>query len=167
METYLCKLRGIFRSRVLRVLRGPNCGSCETQRMYIQIRGTQYTVHFLKALCRRRPAEIQSTGPMLALPIWCTYNIFQAFLVFTFRLSTEAFYDRGSPWIAWGSSFEELHTSLENWLQQKSNCIPANNPTARAYKTFFFEIGIGIPTIWGQETPPFRKKNSGNVLPLS
>ena len=49
----------------------------------------------------------------------------------------EAFYDWGSPWFFWGSSLQELHTSPENWLRQKSDCIPMNNPTAQVYKSFF------------------------------
>ena len=45
----------------------------------------------------------------------------------------EAFYDKGSPYFFWGSSLKEVHTSPENWLKQKQNCIPVNNLTARVY----------------------------------
>ena len=38
---------------------------------------------------------------------------------------------------------------------------------AQVYETFFFEIKIGFPTIWGEGSPVFHEQNSGNVLPLS
>ena len=82
-------------------------------------------------------------------------------------MTPEAFYNRGSPWIFWGSSLKELHTSPENWLQQKSKCIAAKTPMAQVYKTFFFKIKIGIPTFRGKTKNVFQKQNSGNVLPLS
>ena len=46
-------------------------------------------------------------------------------------------------------SRKELHTSCENWLQQKTNCTSMDNPMAQAYKKVFFRNKIDIPTILG------------------
>ena len=63
-------------------------------------------------------------------------------------------------------SLEELHTSPGHWLQQKSNCLPMNNPMAQVYKIDIFRNKIGSPTILAEGTPSFRKYVSGNVLSL-
>ena len=64
--------------------------------------------------------------------------------------SAEAFYDRGLPCIFWGSSLEELDTSPENRLQQKSNRFPMTNSMAQAYKNVIFrKKNDGIPTSLG------------------
>ena len=44
---------------------------------------------------------------------------------------------------------KELHTSPENRLQQKSNCIPKNNLMAQTIRKIVFRNSISIPTILG------------------
>ena len=63
---------------------------------------------------------------------------------------------------------KELYTQPENWLRQRSNCIPTSNPMAQVYENVIFRSKIiGIPTSLGRGIPLLRKTNIGNVLPLS
>ena len=72
------------------------------------------------------------------------------------------------PSFFWGSSLKELHTSPENWCQQKSKYIPMNNPIVQVYENVLFRHKIGIPTILGWKKKRYsEKKISGSVVPLA
>ena len=46
----------------------------------------------------------------------------------------EAFYDRGSSWIIWGSSLKELHVSPEKSPQQDVYGIPMDKHMAHGFE---------------------------------
>ena len=88
----------------------------------------------------------QNTVPYRNAPVryGCTVTVIRLRQSWKMPSQDEAFYDGASPYPFWGSSLEEPHIWPENWLEQKSNCIAANNSMARVYKTLFFEIKIGV-----------------------
>ena len=47
----------------------------------------------------------------------------------------------------------------ENWLRQKSNRVPMNNPTAQVYKNVFFRNKICIPTMLRLRNAVVQKQN--------
>ena len=58
-------------------------------------------------------------------------------------------YDRGPFLFFRGSSLKELHTSPENRLQQKSNCVSIKKIMAQEYKLVSFRNKIDVSTTLG------------------
>ena len=67
------------------------------------------------------------------------------------RLESEAFYDKVSPYIISGSSLKELDTSPANYLQRKSICISMNKAMTQVYKHVFFETRLAFRRFWDKE----------------